>query len=74
MRELKHSHDVPRDSCSSCLKDRTSKRKANYSRDGKELQAKARAQGFSISLATPYGEIIPMFSFSHQRERKKLPS
>jgi len=38
--------------------------KSDYPRDGKELQAKARTQGFPISLSTPYGEIIPTFSFS----------
>jgi hypothetical protein len=48
--------------------------KADYSRHGKELQAKARTQSFPISLSTPYGELIPMFSFSRQRERKELPS
>jgi hypothetical protein len=48
--------------------------KADYSRDGKELQAKARTQGFPISLPTPYGELVPTFSFSFQRERKELPS
>ena len=47
--------------------------KSDYPRDGKELQAKARTQGFLIFSSTPYGEIVPTFSFSHQGERKKLP-
>jgi hypothetical protein len=46
--------------------------KTDYSRDGKELHAKARVQGFSISLSTPYSEVVPTFSFSRQREGKKL--
>ena len=48
--------------------------KVDYPGDGKELQAKARAQGFPISLSTLNAEIVPMFSFSHQRDGKELPS
>jgi len=48
--------------------------KSDYPEDGKELQAKARARGFPISLSTLNGEIEPTFSFSHQKEGKKLPS
>ena len=48
--------------------------KVDYSRDGKEIQAKARTQGFPISLSTPYGERVPTFSLPRQKERKKLPS
>jgi len=48
--------------------------KSDYPGDGKELQAKARAQGFLISLSTLNGVIVPTFSFSNQREGKELPS
>jgi hypothetical protein len=48
--------------------------KSEYPRDGKELQAKGRTQGFPISLSNPYGDVVPIFSFSCQREGKKLPS
>ena len=68
IRVLKHSQAKPRDSFSSYLNE------GDYSKDGKEMQAKARTKSFPISLSTPYGEMVPTFSFSHQRERKKLTS
>jgi hypothetical protein len=48
--------------------------KVDYFRDGKEVQAKARTQSSLISLLLLYDSIIPFFSSSLQRERKKLPS
>jgi hypothetical protein len=54
-----------------CLKDRTSERSLTTLEMGKKLRAKARTQGFLISLPSPYGEIVPAFRFSHQREKEK---
>jgi hypothetical protein len=74
MRALKRSHAVPRDFFSYCLKIRTSERRLTTLEMRKKYKKKARAQGFPISLSTPYSELVPTFSFSHQRERKELPS
>ena len=64
IRVLKRSHVVPTDSFFFCLKDRTSKQSLTTLEMGKNCNQKLEHRASQSPLSTPYGEIIPTFSFS----------
>jgi hypothetical protein len=70
----KRSQAAIRNSSSSCVKDKISKRRQTILEIEKKSRKKTRAEGFPIPFLTWGGSFIPYFSFPFQRERKKLPS
>jgi hypothetical protein len=68
---IKIIHAMPRDSFSSCLKDRTSEQRLTTLEMRRNYKQKLEHK---VSQSTPYGELVPTFGFSRQRKRKELPS
>ena len=72
IRSLKHSHDVPRDSFSFCLKDRTSKRRLTTLEMGKNCKQKLEHKAFQSPCVLSMVSLYQYLAFPVKEKGKSF--